>query len=148
MRILIINPPHTAIGSRVPDEHLPPLGLLAIGGPLIDDEHEVQLLDAEFGPMNAEAILERVLSFRPQAVLLGHSGSTGAQPTIAKLTRIIRDHLPDAAIIIGGVFPSYHWEQVLTDLVQRGWAEKSTERFKLNRQGLRFAATAAELFLR
>ena len=32
MRILLINPPHTAIGSRIPIEHLPPLGLLAIGG--------------------------------------------------------------------------------------------------------------------
>lgn len=51
MKIVLINPPHTAIGSRVPDDHLPPLGLLAIGGPLIDAGHEVQLVDAEFGPM-------------------------------------------------------------------------------------------------
>ena len=29
MKIVLINPPHTAIGSRVPDDHLPPLGLLA-----------------------------------------------------------------------------------------------------------------------
>jgi hypothetical protein len=32
MKILIINPPHEAIGSRMPGEMLPPLGLLAIGG--------------------------------------------------------------------------------------------------------------------
>ena len=31
MRILLINVPHPAIGSRIPDDHLPPLGLLAIG---------------------------------------------------------------------------------------------------------------------
>lgn len=49
MRILLLNPPHTAIGSRVPYEHLPPLGLLAIGGPLLDDGHDVELLDAELG---------------------------------------------------------------------------------------------------
>ena len=49
MRILIVNPPHPAIGSRIPDDHLPPLGLLAIGGPLIDDGHDVALFDAEFG---------------------------------------------------------------------------------------------------
>lgn len=30
MRILIVNPPHTAIGSRIPREQLPPLGLLCI----------------------------------------------------------------------------------------------------------------------
>ncbi len=52
MRILLINPPHPSIGSRIPHEHLPPLGLLAIGGPLIDARHQVQLLDAEFGPLS------------------------------------------------------------------------------------------------
>ena len=44
MRFVLINPPHTAIGSRVPDDHLPPLGLLSIGGPLIDAGHRVRLL--------------------------------------------------------------------------------------------------------
>jgi hypothetical protein len=29
MRLLLLNPPHPAIGSRIPAEHLPPLGLLA-----------------------------------------------------------------------------------------------------------------------
>ena len=38
MRILLVNVPHPSIGSRIPDDHLPPLGLLAIGGPLIDAE--------------------------------------------------------------------------------------------------------------
>ncbi|TIT46350.1 MAG: magnesium-protoporphyrin IX monomethyl ester cyclase, partial [Mesorhizobium sp.] len=51
MKIVLINSPHTAIGSRVPDDHLPPLGLLALGGPLLDAGHEVRLVDAEFGPM-------------------------------------------------------------------------------------------------
>ncbi len=36
MRLLLIQPPHTAIGSRIPKENLPPMGLLSIGGPLID----------------------------------------------------------------------------------------------------------------
>ena len=51
MRILLINVPHPSIGSRIPDDHLPPLGLLAIGGPLLDDGHDVHLIDGEFGPM-------------------------------------------------------------------------------------------------
>src|SRR5258708_4779993 len=41
MRILLINIPHPSIGSRIPDDHLPPLGLLSIGGPLLDDGHDV-----------------------------------------------------------------------------------------------------------
>ena len=63
MRILLINVPHPSIGSRIPDDHLPPLGLLAIGGPLIDDGHEVRLLDGEFGPMPVQAIVTEAVSF-------------------------------------------------------------------------------------
>jgi anaerobic magnesium-protoporphyrin IX monomethyl ester cyclase len=33
MKLVLINPPHTAIGSRIPDHHLPPRGLLSLGGP-------------------------------------------------------------------------------------------------------------------
>ena len=48
MRILLINVPHPSIGSRIPDDHLPPLGLLSIVEPLIDDGHDVRLIDDEF----------------------------------------------------------------------------------------------------
>jgi anaerobic magnesium-protoporphyrin IX monomethyl ester cyclase len=47
MRIVLVNPPHPSIGSRIPDEHLPPLGLLSVGGPLIDAGHQVTLVDAD-----------------------------------------------------------------------------------------------------
>jgi oxygen-independent coproporphyrinogen-3 oxidase len=40
------------------------------------------------------------------------------------------------------------WDQEMRDLVQRGWAEMRSDRFKLTRQGLRFADAAAEMFLR
>ena len=51
MRIALVNPPHSAIGSRIPDEQLPPLGLLAVGGPLLDDGHVVRLIDADREPL-------------------------------------------------------------------------------------------------
>ena len=79
MRILLINVPHHSIGSPIPDDHLPPLGLLAIGGPLIDDGHEVRLIDGEFGPMSTSAIVAEGCGFRPDAVLFGHSGSTSGR---------------------------------------------------------------------
>jgi anaerobic magnesium-protoporphyrin IX monomethyl ester cyclase len=113
MKILIINPPHLAIGSRMPREHLPPLGLLAIGGPLIDAGHDVRLLDAEFGPMSYRDIVDSVIIHRPDAVLLGHSGSTSAQPIINEITKMIHDILPAIKIIIGGIFPTYHWSEIL-----------------------------------
>ena len=115
MRILIINPPHESIGSRVPDDHLPPLGLLSVGGPLLDAGHQVELLDAEFGPMKQTDIVERTVAYKPEVIMLGHSGSTSAQPIISALTKKIKTRLPSLTIIVGGVYPTYHWKQILED---------------------------------
>jgi anaerobic magnesium-protoporphyrin IX monomethyl ester cyclase len=104
VRICLINVPHPAIGSRIPDDHLPPLGLLAIGGPLIDDGHDVQLIDGEFGPMSVDEIVEQATALRPDAVLFGHSGSTSGHPVIAEVARAISTAIPGVAIVYGGCF--------------------------------------------
>lgn len=113
MRILIVNPPHPAIGSRIPDDHLPPLGLLAIGGPLIDDGHDVALLDGEFGPLSPEEIARRISVHAPDLLLLGHSGSTSAHPIARDIAKRAKVFLPGLRVIYGGVFPTYHWHDVL-----------------------------------
>jgi anaerobic magnesium-protoporphyrin IX monomethyl ester cyclase len=128
MRILLVNPPHPAIGSRIPREQLPPLGLLAIGGPLLDAGHDVTLLDAEQGPLSHQEIVQRVVRHQPQVVLIGHSGSTSAHPIIVELTRHFRVALPELTIIYGGVFPTYHFRDILAqepqiDIIVRGEGE-------------------------
>jgi anaerobic magnesium-protoporphyrin IX monomethyl ester cyclase len=133
VRILLINPPHTAIGSRIPDDHLPPLGLLSIGGPLLDAGHDVTLLDAEFGPMPVAAILARVVAIRPDVVLLGHSGSTSVHPTIAAIAAGVRGRLPETRIVVGGVYPTYHWREIIAedphvDVIVRGEGEVTAVR--------------------
>ena len=107
MRVLLINVPHPAIGSRIPDDHLPPLGLIAVGGPLIDDGHEVRLLDGEFGPMTVEQLVAEAVGVAPDAVLFGHSGSSSGHPVIASVARAVRDRLPACHIVYGGVHPTY-----------------------------------------
>src|SRR5512139_3445342 len=99
MKILLINPPHPAIGSRIPKEHLPPLGLLAVGGPLLDAGHKVTLLDAEFGPMRVSEIVEQVRRLAPDAVLLGHSGSTSGHASAVSVARAVRNTVPDTWIV-------------------------------------------------
>ena len=133
MRILLVNPPHESIGSRMPREMLPPLGLLAIGGPLIDDGHAVTLLDADVDNLPIGKVLQRIVAHAPDAILIGHTGSTSAHPTVARLVPAIRRHLPDAWIIYGGVFPTYHWKDVLLDLpdidiIVRGEGEETCRR--------------------
>lgn len=118
MYLLIINPPHLSIGSRLAHEHLPPLGLLSIAGPLIDDGHQVELLDADFHNTPISSIVDETLKRKPNAVLLGHSGSTSAQPIINEITSGIRSKAPEIKCIIGGVFPTYHWEEILSTQAQ------------------------------
>ena len=133
MRILLINPPHPSIGSRIPREHLPPLGLLSVGGPLIDAGHQVQLLDAEFGPMSTGNIVEQAVAFTPDAILVGHSGSTSGHPLVSDLTRALRSVLSTSWIVYGGVFPTYHWREILAvepqiDVIVRGEGEATGPR--------------------
>jgi anaerobic magnesium-protoporphyrin IX monomethyl ester cyclase len=133
MRILLVNIPHPAIGSRIPSDHLPPLGLLAIGGPLIDDGHEVRLLDAELGPMATSEIVTQALDFGPDAVLFGHSGSTSGHPVIAEVAHAIASAIPGVPIVYGGVFPTYHWHEVMqaepyVTAIVRGEGEETARR--------------------
>ncbi len=128
MRILIVNPPHLSIGSRIPREHLPPLGLLCVGGSLIDARHDVTLLDAEIGFLPHEEIVGQVVEHSPEVLLIGHSGSTSAHPIVIELTRRFREEIPELKIIYGGVFPTYHYRDILLnephiDVIVRGEGE-------------------------
>jgi anaerobic magnesium-protoporphyrin IX monomethyl ester cyclase len=133
MRILLINVPHPAIGSRIPDDHLPPLGLLSIGGPLIDDGHDVRLLDGEFGPMLTKDLVAEAVRLKPDAVLFGHSGSTSGHPVIAEVAQGVSQALPGVHIVYGGVFPTYHWREILAEepyvtAIVRGEGEETARR--------------------
>ncbi len=130
MKIALVNPPHTAIGSRIPKEHLPPLGLLSIGGPLLDAGFNVKLLDAEFGPMLLWDIVREVQRFSADVVMMGHSGSSTAHPTIVELSRLLKLTMPRLIIVYGGVHPTYHWNEILAecpeiDIIVRGEGERT-----------------------
>lgn len=133
MNLLLLNPPHPAIGSRIPREHLPPLGLLSLGGPLIDAGHRVRLLDAEFGPMTVRGIVEQVRREAPDVLLLGHSGSTSGHPAAAGIARAVRAAMPQTWIVYGGVFPTFHWPEIMEhepaiDFIVRGEGEHTVVR--------------------
>ena len=131
VRIVLLHPAHTSIGSRVPRESLPPYGLLCIGGPLIDAGHEVTLVNADPLDWNVARSVSEVLLFEPDAVLIGHSGSTSAHPTVVELALNLKKELPKVKVIYGGVYPTYHWEEILSgnpaiDLIVRGEGEETT----------------------
>jgi len=94
-------------------EHLPPLGLLSIAGPIIDSGYNVFLLDADYSNLETDKIISKALHYKPDLVLMGHSGSTCAQPIINKISKKLKKENKDIKIILGGVFPTYHWEEIL-----------------------------------
>jgi len=113
MKILLINPPHLSIGSRLANEHLPPLGLLSIAGPLIDDGHNVNLLDADYHNYDISTVVKKIIDTNPNIIMLGHSGSTSAQPIINSITDKVKAINQNIIVIVGGVFPTYHWKEIL-----------------------------------
>lgn len=130
MRVCLLTPTNLSIGSRVPGELLPPLGLLAIGGPLIDAGHEVALVNADLRPAPDAEIVDQVLATNPHSVLVGHSGSTTEHPASMRLAELIKARAPDVTIIYGGVYPTYHWRDVLEqsgaiDVIVRGEGEET-----------------------
>lgn len=46
--------------------------------------------------------------------MLGHSGSTLAQPIINELTKLIRKNT-GLKRVVGGVFPTFYWREILAD---------------------------------
>lgn len=133
MKAFLVNVAHPAIGSRLAGEHLPPLGLLAVGGPLIDAGHEVRLLDGDLHNTPNATLAERICAAQPDLLLLGHSGSTSAQPVIDALSRLVRAQCPKMQIILGGVHPSFHWQAILRqqpqyDCIVCGEGEETTLR--------------------
>ncbi|MFO1251795.1 MAG: magnesium-protoporphyrin IX monomethyl ester anaerobic oxidative cyclase [Inhella sp.] len=128
---MLINPPHTAIGSRIPDDHLPPLGLLSIGGPLLDAGFAVELIDADRLHLALGQIVAEVAERSPDVVMLGHSGSSSAHATVVALCRALKQALPSVITVYGGVHPSYHWDEILQaepciDVIVRGEGEQTT----------------------
>ncbi len=78
-------------------------------------------------------MVRQAAALAPDALLLGHSGSTSGHPVVAELTRELRRALPSAWIVYGGVFPTYHWREVLdgepqVDVIVRGEGEETAPR--------------------
>ena len=115
MRILLVNPRHDSIGSRLAGEHLPPLGLLCVAGPLMDAGHDAALLDADCHDWPIEKTVAEIGRRSPDLVMFGHSGSTSAQPVVNALAARVREEFPGIGIVVGGVYPTFHWEEILRE---------------------------------
>jgi anaerobic magnesium-protoporphyrin IX monomethyl ester cyclase len=132
MRILLINPNYRASSIRGMGPQVP-LGLLTIAGPLIDSGHQVKLLNAEVEQLSDQNIVSRSMHFRPQIVMIGHSGSTPAHSICVRTLDAVKTALPSVITVYGGVHPTYHAREILTttpavDIIVRGEGEAITRK--------------------
>jgi anaerobic magnesium-protoporphyrin IX monomethyl ester cyclase len=130
VKILLVNPPYQTITSNFGVGHQVPLGLLMVGGALRDRGHQVRLLDAECRHLSIESIVREVRRSDPDVVMTGHAGSTPAHPVCVSMLRAIKARCPRVTTVYGGVYPSYHAREILTepavDFIVRGEGEATT----------------------
>jgi len=135
MRIVLLNPGCRAYSTRfgLGVGAQTPLGLLSIGGPLLDDGHRVWLVDADAARLNRDDAVAQALGHDPEAVLIGHGASTPTHLECLASARVLRAARPDLRIVYGGVYPSYHARAILDqepaiDVVVRGEGEATAQR--------------------
>ena len=127
-RILLVNPARHFIANEHGLGYLTPLGLVCIGGPLVDAGYTVKLIDHDAYGWSSQKLVEEVGKFQAEYVLLGHSGSTASHKVAIKTIHEIKSSYPNIKIIYGGVFPSYADQSILRecddiDFIVRGEGE-------------------------
>jgi len=131
-RIILLTPRRRFIANRFGLGYQLPLGLVFLGGPLVDAGHVVRLIDNDLYGWETPRLLAEVTRFRPDIVFLGHTGSTAAHPVCMATARALKHALPHLRIGYGGVYPSYAAEGVMRDchaidVVVRGEGEATAK---------------------
>jgi anaerobic magnesium-protoporphyrin IX monomethyl ester cyclase len=129
-RIVLINPARHFIANEYGLGYLIPLGLVCIGGSLIDAGFTVKLIDHDLYGWPYQRLINEVSDFHADYILLGHSGSTAAHKTALKTIRAIHKELPHIRVVYGGVYPSYADKVIMAeckeiDAIVRGEGEQT-----------------------
>ena len=129
-RVLLINPARHFIANHYGVGYLIPLGLVSIGGPLIDAGFTVKLIDHDAYGWSLKKLMEEIRKFQADYVLLGHSGSTASHKVAVKTFQEIKRAFPKICTIYGGVYPSYADRGILReckeiDYIVRGEGEQT-----------------------
>lgn len=114
-RVVLVNPARHFIANHHGVGYLLPLGLVSIGGPLIEAGFTVRLIDHDAYGWSLQKLLEEVRKFQADYVLLGHSGSTASHKVALKTIHEIKKVFQNIKIIYGGVYPSYADQSIMRD---------------------------------
>lgn len=118
MRILLINPPWTIESKSiwaVIDSCAPSQGLLYIAGTLLENKHEVSIIDARAEHLGFEALRERLRALKDAPDFIGLTATTRVINNALKCAEICREVCPSAKIIFGGIHSTLRPEEVLAN---------------------------------
>ncbi|HNA89451.1 MAG TPA: radical SAM protein [Anaerolineales bacterium] len=129
-KVMLINPARHFIANAVGVGYLTPLGLILLGGPLLDLGFDVRLVDHDMNGWTMRRLLQEIGEFKPDYILLGHSGSTASHTVVVATVKEIKLNFPQVKIIYGGVYPSYAYQSIMLevpeiDVIVRGEGEKT-----------------------
>ncbi|MCI0395507.1 MAG: cobalamin-dependent protein [Chloroflexi bacterium] len=113
--VVLLTPARRFIANRFGLGYQIPLGLVLLGGPLVDAGHQVRLIANDLYGWEHQRLTAEIAAFRPDCILLGHTGSTAAHPVCLETAEALRRAFPGVKIGYGGVYPSYAAETTLRD---------------------------------
>src|SRR5215216_2890247 len=114
-RVVLINPARHFIANENGLGYLIPLGLVSIGGALIDAGFTAKLIDHDLYGWSYPRLIKEIADFQADYILLGHSGSTAAHKTAIKTIKAIHQNLAYLHVVYGGVYPSYAHQTVMAE---------------------------------
>ncbi|NOH13519.1 MAG: radical SAM protein [Chloroflexi bacterium] len=130
LNIVLLTPRRRFIANRWGLGYQIPLGMVFLGGPLLDAGHKVQLVDNDvYGWSDAE-LVSRLKLEPPDVLMVGHTGSTAAHPAAMETCQTLKAQFPEMLIVYGGVYPSYAAQDILVehpyiDIVVQGEGERT-----------------------
>lgn len=134
MKIVLISMPDVAaVIMHEAAFHIPNLGIASIGGN-IDECHDVYVIDLIRKRRNVRSYLQKTLGkIKPDVV--GLSSMTWQFNTCLKLTRLIKQWLPEVRIVVGGYHATLMFEEIAQspeakciDFIVRGEGEETFRR--------------------
>jgi anaerobic magnesium-protoporphyrin IX monomethyl ester cyclase len=114
-KVVLLTPARRFIVNRFGLGYQIPLGMVLLGGPLLDAGHEVWLIDNDVYGWSPARLVQEIEAFAPDCILLGHTGSTAAHDVCVATAVSLRAHFPHTKIAYGGVYPSYAADSILRD---------------------------------
>jgi anaerobic magnesium-protoporphyrin IX monomethyl ester cyclase len=110
-----VNIPNSAIGGRRSNGRRALFGMLGIGWSLMDDGHDVAMIDGARGRWSQGALVDAIVQPMPDAVVFVDTDASLARPVIGRVAARVAEVLPRTRIVYAGVSVRCFWREILDE---------------------------------